>query len=296
MTILQRESRETKQLCKRRSRGGFKKLAWEGFRWLSPWVFLILVVVSAVFFLLDTCSDEYLLVEWQSGKSLHGDAIYYLTGSVAQLQNVGLCCAIFAGAGLYAQDYEENAVYMRIQRMGARRYAGLRTMQVSIASWLVGCIGMLFAVLLVSLVLQVPLFPRDPGSVESWTRSRLLQSGRNMEFLATLVFLAGFRSMFYSVVTFVFSFFVPRRRVLLALPMLLWYFNQHVLVWVEWIPLWLQPRIVFDLSGVQEFGGISEWGRIWRVAVGMVCLAVAVWAVFVLRLRRTGIFGGEQVE
>lgn len=53
------------------------------------------------------------------------------------MQCVGLCCAIFAGAGLYAQDYGENVVYMRIQRMGARWYVGLRTMQVSIASWLV---------------------------------------------------------------------------------------------------------------------------------------------------------------
>ncbi len=296
MTILQKEGGKTKQLCQKSSRGDFKKLAWEGFRWLSPGVFLVLTVVSAVFFLMDTCSDEYLLAEWQSGEALHGDAIYYLTGGIPQMQCVGLCCAIFAGAGLYAQDYGENAVYMRIQRMGARRYAGLRTMQVSIASWLVGCVGMLFAVLLVSMALQVPLFPWNPDSVASWTRSRLLQSGRNMEFLATLVFLAGFRSMFYSVVTFAFSFFVPKRRVMLALPLLLWYFNQHVLVWVEWIPLWLQPRIVFDLSGMQEFKGISEWGVIWRVAVFMVCFAVAVWALFVLCLRRTGIFGGGQDE
>ena len=279
-----------------RSRGGFGKLVWEGFRWISPWVFFILTVVSAVFFLLDACSDTFLIAEWQSGEPLYYDAVHYLTCSGAQLQNVGLCCAIFAGAGLYAQDYEENAVYMRIQRMGTRRYAGLRTMQVSVASWLVGCVSILFAVLLISLVLQVPLFPRDPGRVESWTRSRLLQSGKNMEYLATLAFLAGFRSMFYSVVTFAVSFFVPRRRVLLALPMLLWYFNQHVLVWMEWIPRWLQPRVVFDLSGTREFEGISEWGVIWRVAVFMVCFAVAVWAVFVLRLRRTGIFGGEQSE
>lgn len=45
-------------------------------------MFLILTVVSAVFFLMDTCSDEYLLVEWQSGEALHGDAIYYLTGGI----------------------------------------------------------------------------------------------------------------------------------------------------------------------------------------------------------------------
>lgn len=50
MTILQKEGGKTKQLCQKSSRGDFKKLAWEGFRWLSPGVFLVLTVVSAVFF------------------------------------------------------------------------------------------------------------------------------------------------------------------------------------------------------------------------------------------------------
>ena len=206
MIMSWKESGKTMWFRWGRGMGGFGKLVWEGFRWLSPGMFLVLTTVSAVLFLLDTCSGIFLVAEWQSGEPLYFDALHYLSGGQSQLQNAGLCCAIFAGAGLYAQDYEENAVYMRIQRMGARRYAGLRTMQVSVASWLVGCASILFAVLLVSLVLRVPLFPQELRMVEGWSTSKLLQSGRNMEFLGTYVFLAGFRSMFYSVVTFAFSF------------------------------------------------------------------------------------------
>lgn len=273
----------------------FKRLAWEGTRWVSPGMLLALALLWAVLLLLDACSDIFFISEWQSG-ALNGSATQYILCSVSRLQIAGLCCSIFAGAGLYAQDYGENAVYMRIQRMGARQYAGLRTLQASAGSWLVGCAGTLLAVLLASLALQVPLFPQDPGRVESWSPSRLLQAGQNIQFLAWMSMMAGFRSMFYAVATLAFSFFVPRRQVLLALPMLLWYFNQYALVWVEWIPFWLQPGTALTPGIVSLAGGVPEWGILGLAAIGLTCLAVAVWALFVLRLRRAGTFGGEQIE
>lgn len=271
-------------------------LTWEGDRWLSPWVFSLLVAAWAVFYLLDTCSYDLVILQWESGEPLPFCVLRYLLCSPPQLQNAGLCCVVFAGAGLYAQDYGENAAYMRIQRMGVRQYAGLRTLQASVGSWLVGCAGMLLAVLLISLTLQVPVLPQETKTAADWTDSSLLQAGQNMEFLVWLVGMAGFRSMFYAVVTFAFSFFVPKRQVLFALPMLLWYFNQYALVWVGWIPNWLQPRVVFDFGNAGLFGSVSEWGVLWWTALGMACLAVAVWALFVLRLRGAGIFGGEQNE
>ena len=285
-----------RRVCSIRNRMRSEKLVWEGTRWLSPWVFPLLVAVWAVFFLLDACTYDLVILQWETGELLPFCALRYLLCSPPQLQNVGLCCAVFAGAGLYAQDYGENAVYMRIQRMGARHYACCRTMQVSIASWLVGSAGMLLAILLTALVLRVPVLPQGTANAGDWTTSTFLQSGQNMEFLVWQVSMAGFRSMFYAVVTFAFSFFVPRRQVLFALPMLLWYFNQYTLPWVGWIPDWLQPRVVFDLENAGRFGSVSEWGILWRVTVSMVCLAVAVWALFVLHLRRAGIFGGEQSE
>ena len=166
-----------------RTRIQLGKLAWEETRWLSPWMLFLLAVVWAVFFLLDTCSYDLVILQWESGEPLPFCALRYLLCSPLQLQNAGLCCAVFAGAGLYAQDYGENAVYMRIQRMGARQYASLRTLQVCIASWLVGCAGMLLAILLVALALRVPVFPQETASAGDWTTSSFLQSGQNMEFL-----------------------------------------------------------------------------------------------------------------
>lgn len=276
---------------------GFGLLAWEGSRWLPPGMFFVLTAAWSAFFLLDTFSNDFYVQLWQSGEPMPYDAMRLLTGGKPFLKNIGLCCTVFTGVGIYAQDYEENAAYMRIQRMGARRYAGLRTLQASISSWLMGCASILLGLLLVSLVLQVPLFPQYPEAAAGWSTSRLLRAGQNMEFLVWRGAMEGFCSMFYAVVTLAFSFFVPRRRVLLALPIILWYFNQYALSWIKWIPYWLQPKEVFNFDGTYILGDSeSEWGILCRAAIGLTCLAVAVWALFVLRLRRAGTFGGEQIE
>ena len=186
--------------------------------------------------------------------------------------------------------------------MGAGRYAGLRILQVSAASWFVGCVSILLVCPLLSALFHIPLFPKDCSELTGVTTSRLLLGGRKMEFLAALGILSGFRSMFYALVTFAISFVLPKKKVLVAIPILLWYFNQYVLVWLDWIPAWLQPRNIFELhygmldASTLGLGKISEWNVLLRIAVGMLCLSGIIWAVFVWHLHRAGTFGGEQSE
>lgn len=278
-----------------------KSVIWEGLRWLSPQVFLAVVAVSTLSFVADTCSGAMLIRQIWQGELFSGSLEYFLEAPTF-LGNMSLCLVIFTGASLYAQDYEDSAVYMRVQRMGVKRYAIYRVMQVSIPSWLTGCISILLVVPVLSAILHIPMFPQELRLVEGWSTSKILQSGRNVEFMATLGILSGLRSMFYALVTFAVSFFIPKKRVLVAIPLLFWYFSQYTLIWLEWVPRWLQPRVVFELKyGMLDgetlgFGKVSEWEMLLRIAIGMLCLVVAIWALFAWHLRRAGIFGGEQSE
>ena len=278
-------------------------MAWEGFRWFSPMVFLTVVLLTVFLFILDMCSGFLFIEELEAGELSYFSAHAYFGEGSVWLSNVGLCLVIFVSTDLYAQDYEEGTVYMRIQRMGVGSYAGVRTMQVCVSTWLVGCISMLLVLPVFSLIFQVPLVPEDPEAIQSISTSSLLSSGNTVGFLASMGILSGFRSMFYALLTLVVSFFIPRRRMLVAVPLLLWYFFQYVFSWLEWLPQWMQPREVFSLVygslNSERLGlgsGLSEWAVLGFIAGGMFLLAVIVWVLFILRLRRNGVFGGEQSE
>lgn len=277
--------------------GIFRKWSWEGFRWFPPGIFLAATVISVLCYVGDVCSDEiFIEILKQEDGMTWGNALnYYLSSTRIFLSIVNLCCAAFVAAGLYAQDYEENTVYMRVQRMGIKQYAGLRVMQVSVVSWFLGCISILLMIPTVALIFHVPMLPVDLEMLKE-DPSPLLASGHVLSFVAALGVLAGFRSLFYSLLAFVISFFVPHRRVLPAIPMLLWYFNQYALSWVDWIPWFLQPGIIFHLPYGMMYGGLPEWEVLGLIAVGMLVMILAVWGLFVLHLRRNGIFGGEQDE
>ena len=266
-------------------------ITWEGFRWGSPWVLLALSAASALLYVLELPSNDIFLDDLKDDGVLVGSVFEYLclTGSSGFLCMVSLCSVVFLGAGIYAQDYQESAVYMRIQRMGMKRYAGVRILQTCISSWLVGCLGILLAIPLAAAVFhQVPFYP-------DYVESMFLTRGNSLVFLAAYGCTAGFRAMFYALMTLLFSCFVPKRRVLLALPLLLWYFNQYV-IQQEWIPLYIQPCKVFEVSVPMSLADLSEWQTLWYRIFVLLGLSAAVWFVCLLRLKRTGIFGGEQSE
>lgn len=269
--------------------------SWEGLRWLSPWMFSLLVAVSALTYVLNLYSDEMFRVlrEQGFGESALNYLVCYSGGG--PLSSISLCCVVLLGTGLYAQDYEESTVYMRIQRMGMKCYAALRVLQTCISSFLVGCFSILLAIPLVAVIFHTPLFVGSQGY--DVLSSQILESGNVLAYLAAYGSMFGFRAMFYALLTFLLSIFVPRKRVLVAVPALLWYINQYVLSGIEWIPLFLQPFWVFNITTpLNNLDGLTEWETLWCVALALLVLAVVIWGVLVVKLRRTGIFGGEQSE
>ena len=278
---------------KKKGAGVFRLITWEGFRWGSPWVLLVLSVASSLLYVLDLLGRFDVIEHRYAGQQLTSVFIC-LEGSAyaGPICIASLCSVVFLGAGIYAQDFQESAVYMRIQRMGVKRYAGIRTLQMCISSWLVGCCGILLAIPLAAVMLHEPAVSPDYVECQG---SVFFVRGNFWAFLAVYGCIAGFRMMFYALMTFLCSYFVPQRRVLMALPLLLWHFNQYV-IQQEWIPLYLQPCRVFEVSVPMRLDGFTEWQTLWYRIVVLLGLVVTVWFVSVARLRKRGIFGGEHCE
>ncbi len=276
--------------------GRVPRAAWEGSRWCSPVKLLAVSGITALCYVIDTCT--YLGAFAGQNTSV---LFYFLASSNSMFENLGLCLMAFLGAGMYAQDYEEGAVYMRVQRLGGGKYAALRTWQASSSAFAAGALGLLLAFFLAAAITGNPALPSLSEVNEvlaGVSENRVLLGGHVIPYMVSLLMLAGLRSMFYSVLTLAVTLAIPRRRMLAAVPMLLWYVFQYF--WPHGVPAWLKPSVLFDLrhngmNGRILFGRqMPEWAVLGITSGGMVLLAAIVWLLFCLRMGRNGIFGGEE--
>ena len=104
---------------------GKKIMEWR--RWFISPVFVVIVILCGTVTLLDVCSSENFAADLKTG---YTDSVtYYYLLNVGFFSIVGYCLAACTGAVLYAADYEENSVYMRINRMGVNRYVFSKIIQ-----------------------------------------------------------------------------------------------------------------------------------------------------------------------
>ncbi len=272
-----------------------RRLAWEGTRWFAPAALAAVIVLYAAAFCLDAVSCWDYLQKMAYEKSV----LHFFYESDKTVSNVGLCLTALLGVGCYAQDYESGAAYMRIQRMGTGRYAGMRTAQTCISAFLAAGLGFLLFFFGFGLLSGFPLFP-DTDAVSEIAVPQILKAGDRAGYLVFTALLIGMRAVLACLLTLAVSLAIPRRRMLAAMPLVIWYMMQYVMTAQEWIPDWLQPAYLFryDIYIPPEslgLEGISEWGMEGILAGGLVLLAGAVWLLFCLRLKGNGIFGGEQV-
>ena len=281
-----------------------KRLAWEGTRWLSPAVFVTVTVLYAIAFFLETASATSFVEHYMLG-ALDQSVFFYTINADNMLSNAGLCLMAFLSVGDYARDYEEGAVYMRIQRMGVGRYAGMRIAQASVSAFLIGFFGMLLFYALFSAVFHLPLFPDDRTLLEAIMAPKMLLAGNEMECLIYIAVRSGLRTLFVGILTVAVSLAMPRHRLLVAAPLVLVYLTNSIPgIFYEMecnFPAWLDPGVVFrnyppaspEILGIHF---LSEWGLNAVIAGAMALLAAIIWLLFCLRLRGNGVFGGEQSE
>lgn len=272
---------------------------WEGRRWGFPPSILAVIIVTIFFYIMDTMSSDMFLFEWRKENLTYSAFEYFQIFCMLKVSNVGLCLAAMPGAGLYAQDYESGAVYMRIQRLGMGKYAGLRIIQTMIPAFVSGGVALPLMFPLFAFIFKIPLFL--PVAVNEYSTG-LLAGGHVALWFVDLGILAGFRAVFYALLTLLVSLFIPRKKVLIAVPYILCYFLEHVVSEITWLPGWMNPGRLFELQiGAMntEFLNLKklpEWCFLGIVSGIMLVLCVAIWFLFYRRLSRSGVFGGEQSE
>lgn len=204
-----------------------------------------------------------------------------------------LCLCALPAVGIYAEDFEENAVYMRIQRLGRFRYALSRVLYTLVSSWLCAVLAEIVCILVFCIGFGLPILQEGDSYEWMGNPSALLQQGRVGSYLFILIGICGLRAGFYALLALAFTIYIPNRRVAFALPLLGWYFFRNILLKVDWIPRYLQPNSLY-LEDFSPPGFIhTEWHYFLYLTL-YTCLAGAVVFILLLRqLRKKGIFGGE---
>ena len=264
-------------------------------RWLVNPAFIFAVFFSAVFIVLDvlvSVPQGTLLREGEVKSALY---LVVSTSNKSLMKFASLCLCTFLAAGLYAEDYEENAVYMRIQRSGVTGYAFGKVLHTVLSAWL--CAFLAFYVSMVIFVVCFgQTFFQDSGGTFGWLvgDATLLQQQKYLSYSLIVAGICGFRAAFYALMALAFSVFLPNRRAAIAVPVLLWYFNQFMLTRVEQIPLFLQPAQIYtEYNLVTMWLNINHYKGFLFVAGYTLAAAVLVYLLLWYSLRRNTIFGGK---
>lgn len=258
---------------------------------LSP-VFLAVILTCGVLEYLDVTSSLMFVSDRTNG-GLTCSVLQYYTMRDGLLSVAALCIMTLAGTTLYAQDYEENAVYMRIQRMGKSGYVGARMLQTVVGAFVCGVAAFLLCLILTAVTYRLPVLTWG-SDAEPYTMESLLAAGHTAAYLVVKCLQVGYKYLYYGVVTLGISFFVPKRKVVVAVPVILWYMNQYVLSGIPGIPAFMRPSIIFaDWNSISEILKVSPLAGTLILTGMQICLVLAVSILFYVRIRNQGIFGGE---
>lgn len=272
---------------------GKKIMEWR--RWFISPVFVIIVILCGTVTLLDVCSSENFAADLKTG---YTDSVtYYYLLNVGFFSIVGYCLAACTGAVLYAADYEENSVYMRINRMGVNRYVISKVMQTITGAFVCGFAAILICFLEIAVFYHAPLFPKSAEELMGTTDNLLLHAGRYKEYIFTLAVISGLCYAFYSLMTLFISIFVPNKKLVIAFPMILWFIFQYIWVKIPFLPSFMTPSLIFDPT--RQFGDLynmSPYITVLIIFAEISVIAVVIALVFRFKLRRSGVFGGVEDE
>lgn len=267
-------------------------------RWLTNPVFPAAVMVSAALILVDifmglsqhqfTFKD---LLGADSGFTAFSPIVS--TSRSEFIKYATLCLCSLPAVGIYAEDFEGNAVYMRVQRLGGIRYALGRVLYTAVSSWLCAFLAEIVCVMVFRIGFGLPFL--EEGDDFGWMGhiSVSLQQGKAWSYLFFLAGICGLRACFYSLLAMAFTIFVPNRRAAFALPLLFWYFNEYMLWYVEWIPSWIQPASLYQENPVLPEFLSNEWQFFLYLTGYTLLVAVFVFLLLLHTLRKNGTFGGE---
>lgn len=272
---------------------GKKIMEWR--RWFISPVFVIIVILCGTITMLDVCSSDLFLSDLKTG--YRDNVIYYYLLNIGMFCVAGYCLAACTGAVLYAADYEENSVYMRINRMGVNRYVISKVMQTITGAFVCGFAAILICFFEIAVFYHAPLFPKSAEELMGTTDNLLLHAGRYKEYIFTLAVISGLCYAFYSLMTLFISIFVPNKKLVIAFPMILWFIFQYIWIRIPFLPSFMKPSLIFDST--MQFGDLynmSPYITVLIIFAEISVIAVVVSLVFRFKLRRSGVFGGVEDE
>ena len=275
---------------------GKRFIEWR--RWFATVKFPIIVLLCGMVNMADVCSSMFFTDNLKIHTLLSSDILYYYNMKSAFFSVAGYCIANCSGAVLYAEDYEANSVYMRVNRLGMAGYSAGKVLQTIVSSFICGIGTILVCFGALGLFYHIPLFLEiNSNEPLGWTENLLLQQGRSKEYLFTLVVLSGFAYVFYSLMSLLLSIVVPKKKVIISFPMILWFFNQYIISKSKFIPGYLKPSIVFDTTyGLSEYLKISPYSAVALTGLGLMIISLLIYGILLFKLRRSGVFGGVEDE
>lgn len=267
-------------------------------RWFATFKFPIIIILCGMVNMADVCSSLFFIDNLKMQTLSTGDIIYYFHMQSAFFSVAGYCIANCSGTILYAEDYEENAVYMRVNRLGVIGYSFGKIFQTVLSSFICGMGAVVVCFASLSFFYHIPLFSEAGVNDDiGWTENLLLLDGKNIDYLFTLVILSGLVYVFYALMSLMLSIIVPKKKIIVSFPMILWFFNQFIISRVNWIPGYLKPSIIFDTTyGLSEYLHISPYKAIMITAGEVFIISLFIYGIFVLKLRHSGVFGGVEDE
>lgn len=266
-------------------------------RWFFTPVFPAAVLLSVACIIMSIMVESVNSDMFWAGEKLSVFS-YIISGTEGGfIARVSLCLCSLPAAGIYAEDYTENAAYARVQRTGHVRYALGRVFHAAVSAWLCAFLTVLVCVLVMVVFMGMPL--ARPGDNYGWyvIPDTLLAQNREYEFLFIFAGISGFRAAFYALLAMAFSVFVPNRQAVIAVPLLCWYFNQYLLSGkvAPWLPAWLSPSLLYSEDNIlTHVMSISEWQLFWLVMAVTAAVAAVVFLLLLFRIRRNGVFGGGE--
>lgn len=266
-------------------------------RWLITPVFPAAVLLSAACIIMSIMVESVDSDMFLAGAKLSVFG-YIISGAQSGfIAKVSLCLCSLPAAGMYAEDYAENAAYARVQRTGHFRYALGRVLHAAMSAWLCAFLAELVCVLVMAVFMGMPLARLEDNYNWYVITDNLLAAGREYEFLFISSGIFGFKAAFYALLAVAFSVFVPNRQAVIAVPILCWYFNQYLLgsKVAPWLPDWLKPSLLYAEEHILTRAmSISEWQLFWLVLAVTTAVAGVVFLLLFFRVRRNGVFGGGE--
>ena len=261
----------------------------DGYRVFGRPTFWIAILVGAAVKVVEAYGITDLGIGSMIAQNSMGTAVFYLDNiSSFGFMSYAILCLCAFHAVFYAEEYQQNALSARVQRMGAARYAVSRGVFAGGSAALCMCLIDLAATFIIAVPLRQGWLGYGDGSFYNAGGGSQLLAGEKVSVYAVFLYylmmigIHALEAAFYALLTMGISAFLTNRQALLAVPVVLKYLvDRNAGTLPDAIYIWT-PGNIYTNGGTQaQLLGVSE-----PVGFLIVCLyillagVVCTWIIY----------------